>query len=74
MSKKTKYVPPTAELILLAPCENLASSWDWGFKETWRSTWGRIPAANGLASGVAFGGEIFDSTDQSESGFIIKTK
>ena len=54
MSKKMKYVPPTAELILLAPCENLAFD-DWAFGNAWRDQWGKFKD-DAKGSGVAFGG------------------
>ena len=58
MSKKKEYVPPVAEVILLSPCEALASS-DWAFGNAWREqlNWGKFTDDNG-ASGIAFGGSF----------------
>lgn len=57
MSKKTAYVPPAAELILLAPCENLAFD-EWAFGNAWKNQWGKFKITSTGASGVAFGGEF----------------
>ena len=58
MSKKMKYVPPVAELILLTPCEHLAA-WEYSFKNTWKSH-GRFETASDF-NGIAFGGDKFDA-------------
>ena len=65
MSKKMKYVPPAAELILLAPCENLAFD-DWAFGDAWRTQWGKFKD-DAKGSGVAFGG-AFGTNDYSTDG------
>lgn len=71
MSKKTKYVPPAAELILLAPCENLAVD-DWAFGNAWRTQWGKFRDTATGASGVAFGGNTFDKYG-TDGDFFTKT-
>lgn len=57
MSKKKEYVPPVAEVILLSPCEALASG-DWAFGEAWRTQWGKFTDGPNGASGIAFGGSF----------------
>lgn len=68
---KKEYVPPAAEVILLAPSETLAA-WDWDFGNVWKSA-GYHPPGTDTASAVvitgAFGsGENWDEGD----GFVIK--
>ena len=71
MSKKIKYVPPAAEMILLAPCENLAFQ-DWAFGKSWRQEWGKFKDDNG-ASAIVFGGTTFEEEDLGGAGFFTKT-
>ena len=72
MSKKIKYVPPMAELVLLAPCESLATI-DWGFQKTWDHK--GYFTENG-ASAIAVTGRFDSDGDyiSEGSGFVIKTK
>ena len=70
MSKKIKYVPPAAEVILLAPCESLAA-WEYSFERTWKNPGRFTTTPSGLA-GIAFGDDKFDSGDAT-SGFFDPT-
>ena len=70
MNKKIEYVPPVAEVILLAPCERLAA-WDHEFGNVWRNP-GKFTTDSGF-TGIAFGDDKFDDYD-TDSGFVIKTK
>ena len=72
MSKKKEYVPPVADMILLAPCETLADTSDWGFGNAWREEWGRFDIGT-VASGIAFGGSDFDDMIEDDGFFIKKT-
>ena len=68
--KKEKYVPPRADVLMLAPCEALAA-WDWGFGSQWTGQ-KYFPAT--LASGIAMGG-LFDKEKGdvfTDDGFVIK--
>ena len=72
MSKKTKYVPPEVELILLAPCENLAFD-EWAFGNAWKNQWGKFKITSTGASGVAFG-DTFETKDYDADGdFFTKS-
>ena len=72
MSKKTKYVPPEVELILLAPCENLAFD-EWAFGNAWKNQWGKFKITSTGASGVAFG-DTFETEDYDVDGdFFTKS-
>lgn len=69
--KKKEYVPPRADVLLLAPCEKLAAL-DWGFGSRWTGQQ-YFKSEGDLASGVALGG-IFsgDGIDMTVEGFVIK--
>lgn len=69
--KRKEYVPPRADVLLLAPCEALAV-WDWGFGSTWGGQ-KYFEAAGNLASGISIGG-LFGGSDDvfTEDGFVIK--
>ena len=68
---KKAYVPPKAELFLLAPNEGIAA-WDWEFSSKWEGQ-KYFEAAGNLASGIAIGG-LFGGSDDTftEDGFVIK--
>lgn len=56
MSKKKAYVPPAAEMILLAPCERIAA-WEYSFQNTWMGDIkGRFGDAYGLGGGSGITG------------------
>ena len=71
--KKRTYIPPKAELVLLAPCEGLAN-WDWAFGNTWRSQ-GFHERDGSIASAIAmnggFGADGYPTLD-TDDGFVIK--
>ena len=67
---KKEYVPPYAEVLLLAPCEALAA-WDWGFGSKWEGH-KYFKSTDSLASGVAIGGLFNSDIDMTEDGFVIK--
>lgn len=70
MSKKNQYVPPAAELILLAPCENLAL-WEIVNKNLWKNPGYHEPGE--YASAFVFQTTISDETTwQDVPGFTIK--
>ena len=69
MSKKKELVPPRAEMILLAPCEDLAFD-DWAFGSAWRNQWGKFKDDT-KGSGVAFGGTF--ETYGTDNAFFKKT-
>lgn len=71
MSKKTKYVPPAAELILLAPCEKLAA-WDWKFGNIWQNTGYYTAGEIGNASAIVVTSGFLDEDYTEDSGFFIK--
>ena len=56
----------------MAPHEQLASSWDWGFDNPWTN--GYLKGENGLASivGIINGGSGGDPIWGSEDGFAIR--
>ena len=68
--KRKHYTPPTAEVILLSPCEALAAT-EWGFGKSWRNDLGYF--TEGGASGIAVTGSILENSWK-EDGFVIKTK
>lgn len=71
---KKEYVPPRADVLLLAPCEALAA-WDWGFGSKWTGQQYFAPNSNNnLTSGIAMGG-LFDTARGdvfTTDGFVIK--
>ena len=68
--KKREYVPPRAEVLMLAPCEELAV-WEWGFGSKWTGQQ-YFQSTDTLASGIAMGGKFSDSIDMTGEGFVIK--
>lgn len=67
MNKK-EYLPPAAELILLAPCERLAA-WDTSFEERWFHGFNILAGASAGNLGIIT--EVKDDTWE-DSGFVIK--
>ena len=67
---RKEYVPPTAEIILLAPKEQL-SALDWTFQGyAWKDDGYKV-AGNGVASAVAVNGG-FGLDDWAEDGFTFQ--
>ena len=55
LNNRKEYLPPLAEVILLAPCEELAViEWKFGFGSTWKN--GYYPKDENSASGIAMNG------------------
>lgn len=70
MNRKKEYASPAAEVILLAPCENLAL-WETAMKELWRDT-GYLEATKDYASAFVIQKTTEGSWDDNP-GFTIKT-
>lgn len=68
---RKEYVPPTAEVILLAPDENLAA-WDWGFQSPWKQ--GYLPATEEVASAVGVINGGLTTSAWGDDGFTIVKK
>ena len=71
MKQRKEYVPPAAEVLLLAPSEKLAA-WDWGFDTLWKREAGYHPGAEGLASAIVVTGQFGTEDYTEDSGFFIK--
>ncbi|MBQ2996508.1 MAG: hypothetical protein IJE22_04645 [Oscillibacter sp.] len=71
MSKRKAYVPPAAEMILLAPCERLAA-WEYSFQNTWTNIQGRFNNAYNLGGGSGITGTFTDQDYFGEDGFTVK--
>ena len=69
MNQKIKYVPPLADVILLAPCEHLAA-WEYSFEKTWKNP-GKFVTDSGF-TGIAFGDTVFDHTG-TDGNFFTKS-
>ena len=66
---RKEYGPPRADVLLLAPCEDLALIDNrFGFGKQWHNEFFGDPGA----SGFAFGGSFKDNDYLTEDGFVIK--
>ncbi|MBQ2995903.1 MAG: hypothetical protein IJE22_01520 [Oscillibacter sp.] len=70
-SNKKQYLPPAAEVVLLAPCEGLAA-WEFGFGKSWKNGYYSAGEGNGTASGIAMNGSFGNDFVFGEDGFFTK--
>ena len=62
MNCKKFYIAPSAEMLMLVPCEQLAAK-DWGFNSTWENGYFTFNSSNRTASGVGIKGGYYDPDD-----------